>query len=85
MKNNQSKFAVTLGTQYHTRRRVLLTGTPLQNNLPELWALLNFLLPAIFNSAETFDQWYVLFVCLHSVLLVLFNSPHTSLNSVQVQ
>lgn len=58
MKNNQSKFAVTLGTQYHTRRRVLLTGTPLQNNLPELWALLNFLLPAIFNSAETFDQWY---------------------------
>lgn len=58
MKNNQSKFAVTLGTQYTTRRRVLLTGTPLQNNLPELWALLNFLLPAIFNSAETFDQWF---------------------------
>eukprot|EP00986_Skeletonema_menzelii_P008839 scaffold3857_cov140-Skeletonema_menzelii.AAC.1 len=58
MKNNQSKFAVTLGTQYNTRRRVLLTGTPLQNNLPELWALLNFLLPAIFNSAETFDQWF---------------------------
>jgi SNF2 family DNA or RNA helicase len=58
MKNNQSKFAVTLGTQYTTKRRVLLTGTPLQNSLPELWALLNFLLPAIFNSAETFDQWF---------------------------
>jgi len=58
MKNNQSKFAVTLGTQYNTRRRVLLTGTPLQNSLPELWALLNFLLPDIFNSAENFDQWF---------------------------
>ena len=58
MKNAQSKFAVTLGTQYTTRHRLLLTGTPLQNNLPELWALLNFLLPSIFNSAETFDQWF---------------------------
>ena len=57
MKNNQSKFSVTLGTHYNTRRRVLLTGTPLQNSLPELWALLNFLLPAIFNSSDTFDQW----------------------------
>jgi SNF2 family DNA or RNA helicase len=36
----------------------LLTGTPLQNNLPELWALLNFLLPNIFSSMDTFDQWF---------------------------
>ena len=92
MKNNQSKFAVTLGTQYHTRRRVLLTGTPLQNNLPELWALLNFLLPAIFNSAETFDQWYdiflvrgilsvnILFCILNSSSIVVhrFNKPFSS-------
>jgi SNF2 family DNA or RNA helicase len=35
-----------------------LTGTPLQNNLPELWALLNFLLPTIFSSVDTFDQWF---------------------------
>jgi ATP-dependent helicase STH1/SNF2 len=33
-------------------------GTPLQNNLPELWALLNFLLPYIFGSMESFDQWF---------------------------
>jgi len=58
MKNAQSKFAVTLGTQYTTKNRILLTGTPLQNNLPELWALLNFLLPEIFNSVESFDQWF---------------------------
>ena len=58
MKNAQSKFAVTLGTMYTTKHRVLLTGTPLQNSLPELWSLLNFLLPQIFNSVETFDQWF---------------------------
>ncbi len=34
------------------------TGTPLQNDLPELWALLNFLLPTIFSSVDTFDQWF---------------------------
>jgi SNF2 family DNA or RNA helicase len=58
MKNAQSKFAQTLGTQYSSKNRILLTGTPLQNNLPELWALLNFLLPTIFNSVDTFDQWF---------------------------
>jgi SNF2 family DNA or RNA helicase len=58
MKNAQSKFAQILGTQYVSKHRVLLTGTPLQNNLPELWALLNFLLPTIFNSVDTFDQWF---------------------------
>ena len=58
MKNAQSKFAQILGNQYVSRRRILLTGTPLQNNLPELWSLLNFLLPTIFNSVDTFDQWF---------------------------
>lgn len=36
----------------------VVLGTPLQNNLPELWALLNFLLPTIFSSVDTFDQWF---------------------------
>jgi ATP-dependent helicase STH1/SNF2 len=35
-----------------------LTGTPLQNNLPELWSLLNFVLPNIFNSFKSFDEWF---------------------------
>ena len=38
--------------------RMLITGTPLQNNLHELWALLNFLLPDVFSSAEKFDDWF---------------------------
>ena len=35
-----------------------MTGTPLQNNLHELWSLLNFLLPEIFSSADDFDDWF---------------------------
>ena len=41
-----------------TNYRLLITGTPLQNNLHELWALLNFLLPEVFASAEAFDNWF---------------------------
>ena len=33
-------------------------GTPLQNNLHELWALLNFLMPEVFCSADSFDTWF---------------------------
>lgn len=32
-------------------------GTPLQNRLEELWALLNFLMPSLFNSGEDFQEW----------------------------
>lgn len=38
--------------------KLLLTGTPLQNNLAELWSLLNFILPDIFSSHEEFESWY---------------------------
>lgn len=58
MKNTQSKLTITLTQFYTSRYRLLLTGTPLQNNLPELWALLNFVLPRIFNSVKSFDEWF---------------------------
>jgi len=38
--------------------RLLLTGTPLQNNLTELWSLLNFLLPSIFDDLDSFQAWF---------------------------
>ena len=44
--------------QYQTGNRLLLTGTPLQNNLSELWSLLNFLLPEIFDDLAAFETWF---------------------------
>ena len=58
MKNAGSKLSQTITQYYHTRFRIILTGTPLQNNLPELWALLNFVLPNIFKSVKSFDEWF---------------------------
>ncbi|XVF62646.1 hypothetical protein PTKIN_Ptkin09bG0025000 [Pterospermum kingtungense] len=57
IKNENSLLSKTMRL-YHTNYRLLITGTPLQNNLHELWSLLNFLLPEIFSSAETFDEWF---------------------------
>ncbi|KAG5096516.1 hypothetical protein JHK82_046370 [Glycine max] len=57
IKNENSLLSKTMRL-YNTNYRLLITGTPLQNNLHELWALLNFLLPEIFSSAETFDEWF---------------------------
>ncbi|XP_066997034.2 ATP-dependent helicase brm isoform X2 [Anabrus simplex] len=58
MKNHHCKLTQVLNTHYVAPHRLLLTGTPLQNKLPELWALLNFLLPSIFKSVTTFEQWF---------------------------
>lgn len=58
MKNHHCKLTQVLNTHYNAPYRLLLTGTPLQNKLPELWALLNFLLPSIFKSCSTFEQWF---------------------------
>jgi SWI/SNF-related matrix-associated actin-dependent regulator of chromatin subfamily A member 5 len=57
LKNDASMFSTTVRS-FRTANRLLLTGTPLQNNLHELWALLNFLLPDIFSSADQFDEWF---------------------------
>ena len=58
MKNTQSKLSQTLSRYYHSRYRFILTGTPLKNNLHELWALLNFALLKIFNSVKSFAEWF---------------------------
>ncbi|KFK26100.1 hypothetical protein AALP_AA8G202800 [Arabis alpina] len=57
IKNENSLLSKTMRL-FNTNYRLLITGTPLQNNLHELWALLNFLLPEVFSSAETFDEWF---------------------------
>ena len=57
MKNAKSRLHQVLNG-FSCCNRLLLTGTPLQNNLTELWALLNFLLPKIFQSADDFENWF---------------------------
>lgn len=44
--------------QLHTANKLLLSGTPLQNSLPELWSLLHFLLPDVFSSLDQFQSWF---------------------------
>ncbi|KAH9268936.1 hypothetical protein BASA83_009070 [Batrachochytrium salamandrivorans] len=57
LKNRSSKVTEILKT-YTMEHRVLLTGTPLQNSLDELWALLNFLEPHKFASEMDFKINY---------------------------
>ncbi|KAJ5814787.1 ISWI chromatin-remodeling complex ATPase ISW2 [Penicillium riverlandense] len=57
IKNEESSLSQIIRL-FNSRNRLLITGTPLQNNLHELWALLNFLLPDVFGDAEAFDQWF---------------------------
>ncbi|GMS89537.1 hypothetical protein PENTCL1PPCAC_11712, partial [Pristionchus entomophagus] len=57
IKNWKSQRWQTL-LNVRARRRLLLTGTPLQNSLMELWSLLHFLMPAIFASHDDFKDWF---------------------------
>ncbi|KAI9328766.1 SNF2 family N-terminal domain-containing protein [Zopfochytrium polystomum] len=57
IKNEKSSLSQVV-REFQCRNRLLLTGTPLQNNLHELWALLNFLLPDIFSSIDDFNEWF---------------------------
>ncbi|KAI9278311.1 SNF2 family N-terminal domain-containing protein [Phascolomyces articulosus] len=55
LKNKQSKVGEILKT-FYIEHKLLLTGTPLQNNLDELYSLLNFMQPEVFNDERLFFQ-----------------------------
>ena len=57
LKNEQGKAHGALAS-LSSAHRLIITGTPLQNNLRELWALLHFLAPNLFNDATNFDKWF---------------------------
>ncbi|XP_069493608.1 chromatin-remodeling ATPase INO80 [Ambystoma mexicanum] len=44
--------------QFQCRNRLLLTGTPIQNTMAELWALLHFIMPTLFDSHDEFNEWF---------------------------
>ena len=55
---NEKSVLFSVVKRLDTAYRLLITGTPLQNNLRELWALLHFLLPEMFSSADAFEAWF---------------------------
>lgn len=54
--SQSSRWKSLLG--FHCRNRLLLTGTPIQNNMQELWALLHFIMPSLFDSHDEFSDWF---------------------------
>ncbi|KAM0681551.1 chromatin remodeling complex Adenosinetriphosphatase [Glugoides intestinalis] len=56
LKNENSQLSKILRL-FKFKHRLLLTGTPLQNNIHELWALLNFIVPDFFKDAEKFENY----------------------------
>jgi ATP-dependent DNA helicase len=57
LKNMNCRLIKELLT-YNSANRLLITGTPLQNNIAELWSLLHFLLPEVFNDLDSFESWF---------------------------
>ncbi|KAL8716039.1 MAG: hypothetical protein Q9225_006279 [Loekoesia sp. 1 TL-2023] len=71
-----SRWKALLG--FHCRNRLLLTGTPIQNSMQELWALLHFIMPSLFDSHDEFSEWFSKDIESHA-------QSHTKLNEEQLQ
>ncbi|KAI5854565.1 SNF2 family N-terminal domain-containing protein [Tricharina praecox] len=54
--SSSTRWKALLG--FHCRNRLLLTGTPIQNSMQELWALLHFIMPSLFDSHDEFSEWF---------------------------
>ena len=57
LKNHRCTLITSL-KRIESSNRLLLSGTPIQNNLDELWSLLNFVNPAIFDDLSIFQSWF---------------------------
>nr|XP_025659071.1 probable helicase CHR10 isoform X5 [Arachis hypogaea] len=54
LKNPSSVLFNVLKDHYIMPRRLLMTGTPIQNNLSELWSLMHFCMPVVFGTLDQF-------------------------------
>lgn len=57
-KNKNTQFRRDITSLKVKGHRVILSGTPLQNNLSELWSVFDFVQPKIFGSFERFEREY---------------------------
>jgi len=57
LKNSGSQRWQSL-LSFSCRNRLLLTGTPIQNNMAELWSLLHFIMPTLFDNHAQFSEWF---------------------------
>ncbi|XP_076928897.1 putative helicase CHR10 [Bidens hawaiensis] len=58
LKNPSSVLYNDLTEHYIMPRRLLMTGTPIQNSLTELWALMHFCMPSVFGTLEQFSSTF---------------------------
>ena len=75
--SNTARWKILLN--FNCRNRLLLTGTPIQNNMQELWALLHFIMPTLFDSHEEFSEWFSKDIESHAV-----NQSTSQLNQHQL-
>lgn len=69
---------------FQCRNRLLLTGTPIQNSMQELWALLHFIMPGLFDSHDEFSDWFARDIESHAVAAEA-KSGTSTLNEHQLQ
>lgn len=81
LKSSQSQRWKTL-LSFQCRNRLLLTGTPIQNGMQELWALLHFIMPTLFDSHDEFADWFSKDIESHSTTTT--TSSVSKLNSHQL-
>ena len=58
IKNEKAELSKAL-SKIRTKRRVILTGTPLQNNLIEYWTMVDFVRPRLLGSKNEFQNMFV--------------------------
>lgn len=77
IKSSQSSRWKSL-LSFSCRNRLLLTGTPIQNSMQELWALLHFIMPSLFDSHDEFSDWFSKDIESHA-------QSNTQLNELQLK